>query len=191
MTGEIMNRHVLADDTIERASRKSRDASLLRVGLNFQPFEEPPIERLTLRSVRPLHPRLIGSGAVLLIAALVTDVLYANTLLFQWENFSIWLLTAGLVLAAGAGLALVLDIVQHRIKGIDWVRLLAFAAAALLSLVNALVHSRDAHTAVVPDGLELSLLVSAILVFAGRRGWSLAARQSSRRRSTFFEGTLS
>lgn len=186
-----MNRHVLADDTIERASRKSRDASLLRVGLNFQPFEEPPIERLTLRSVRPLHPRLIGSGAVLLIAALVTDVIYANTLLFQWENFSIWLLTAGLVLAAGAGLTLVLDIVQHRIKGIDWVRFWAFAAAALLSLVNALVHSRDAHTAVVPDGLELSLLVSAILVFVGRRGWSVAARQSSHRRSTFFEGTLS
>jgi uncharacterized membrane protein len=193
MTGEIMNRHIFSDDSMKRVLRNSTDPSILRLGLNFQPFEEPPIEGLTLRSRRPLHPRLIGSGAVLLIAVLATDVIYANTLLFQWENFSIWLLTSGLVLAAGAGLALVVDIVQHRIKGIDWLRFSAFTAAALLSLLNALVHSRDAHTAVVPDGLELSLLVSAILVVVGRRGWSVAARHSSRttRRSTFFGGTMS
>src|SRR5882757_7833578 len=104
MTGEIMNRHVFTDDSMERVLRKSRDPSLLRVGINFQ-----PLEGSTLRSRGPLHPRLIGSGAVLLIAALATDVIYAGTLLFQWENFSIWPLTSGLVLAAGAGLALVVD----------------------------------------------------------------------------------
>jgi uncharacterized membrane protein len=188
MTGEIMNRHILSDDSMERVLRKSREPSVLRVGLNFQ-----PLEGLSFRSVRPLHPRLVGSGAVLLIAAMATDVIYADTLLFQWENFSIWLLTIGLVLAAGAGLALLLDIAQHRIKGIDWVRFWAFAVAALLSLLNALVHSRDAYTAVVPDGLALSLLVSAILMIAGRRGWSIAARRPSRPipRSNFFEGTLS
>jgi len=188
-----MNRHILSDDSMERVVRKSTNPSILRLGLNFQPFEETPIEGLTLRSRRPLHPRLIGFGAVLFIAVLATDVIYANTLLFQWENFSIWLLTSGLVLAAGGGLALVADIMQHRIKGIDWLRFSAFTAAALLSLLNALVHSRDAYTAVVPDGFGLSLLVCAILVLVGRRGWSVAARQSSRptRRSTFFEGTLS
>jgi len=175
MTGEIMNRHVFTDDSMERVLRKSRDPSLLRVGINFQ-----SLEGLTLRSRRPLHPRLIGSGAVLLIATLASDVIYANTLLFQWENFSIWLLTGGLLLAACAGLALVLDIASRRITGINWLRFSGFVTAALLSLLNALVHSRDAYTAVIPQGLELSALVSAILVILGWRGWSVSAPYSSR-----------
>jgi uncharacterized membrane protein len=172
------------DARIERAHSERRDASIPRVRLAFQPFHGP-----MYRSGRPLHPRLIGAGAVLLIAALATDVTYAKTLLFQWDNFSIWLLTGGLVLAAFAGLALILDIVLHRIRGIDWLRFSGFAAAALLSLVNALVHTRDAYTAVVPDGLELSILVSAILVIVGRRGWSVSLRHPSH--PTISEGTLS
>jgi uncharacterized membrane protein len=132
------------------------------------------------RSGRPLHPRLVGFGAMLLVAAFATDVTYADTLLFQWDNFSIWLLTGGLLLAAGAGLALVLDVASHRITAINWLRFSGFVIAALLSLLNALVHSRDAYTAVVPQGLELSALVSAILVILGWRGWSVSARYSSR-----------
>jgi uncharacterized membrane protein len=128
-----------------------------------------------------LHPRLIGAGAALLIAALATDVTYAKTLLFQWDNFSIWLLTCGLVLAAFAGLALVLDVVLHRITASNWWRFAGFSAAALLSLLNALVHSRDAYTAVVPEGLELSALVTAILVIVGGRGWSVGVRRFSPR----------
>jgi uncharacterized membrane protein len=59
-------------------------------------------------------------------------------------------------------------------------RFSGFCAAALLSLLNALVHSRDAYSAVAPEGLELSALVSAILVIVGWRGWSVSARHSSR-----------
>jgi uncharacterized membrane protein len=126
---------------------------------------------------------------MLLIAAFATDVAYAKTLLFQWDNFSIWLLTGGLLLAAFAALALVLDIASHRIAAIDWLRFSGFAAAVLLSLLNAFVHSRDAYTAVVPDGLALSALVSAILVIVGWRSWSVNLRHSSR--PTTSEGTLS
>jgi uncharacterized membrane protein len=122
---------------------------------------------------------LVGFGAMLLVGALATDVTYANTLLFQWDNFSIWLLTGGLLLAAFAGLALVLDVASRRIAAIDWLRFSGFVAAALLSLLNALVHSRDAYTAVVPGGLELSALVSAILVILGWRGWSVGLRRPS------------
>jgi len=107
------------------------------------------------------------------------DVTYAKTLLFQWDNFSIWLITGGLVLAALAALALGLDIATHHIPGINWLRFSGFAAAALLSLGNALVHSRDAYTAVAPEGLELSVLVSAILVIVGWRGWSVGLRNPS------------
>jgi len=169
-----MNRHVFTDDSMERVLRKSRDPSLLRVGINFQ-----PLEGLTLRSRRPLHPRLIGSGAVLLIATLASDVIYADTLLFQWENFSIWLLTSGLVLAALGGMALVLDILSRRVVRIDWVKFMGLAVAALLSLLNAFVHSRDAYTAVVPQGIVLSASVAVLLAFIGWRGWSVSAPPSS------------
>lgn len=33
-----------------------------------------------------LHPGLVASGATLLIATCVSDVLYWQTLLFQWNN---------------------------------------------------------------------------------------------------------
>lgn len=127
----------------------------------------------------PLHPRLIAPSAALLIAAMATDLLYWRTLLFQWNNFSIWLITAGLVLAGLAGLSLLLDVARRRIGAMAWGRFAGFTVAALLSLLNAFVHSRDAYTAVVPDGLELSALVTVILLVLGWRGWSLRAEPRS------------
>ncbi|RAK61297.1 hypothetical protein DJ021_16560 [Phenylobacterium hankyongense] len=122
-----------------------------------------------------LHPRLVAPGAALLIAAFATDVIYWRTLLFQWNNFSIWLLATGLVLAALAGLALLLDVARRRIDAMAWGRFAGFTVVALLSLLNAFVHSRDAYTAVVPEGLELSALVTVILLVLGWRGWSLGS----------------
>jgi len=135
--------------------------------------------RLHLRLPRPLHTRLIGAGATLLIAVPVTDLAYARSLLVQWENFSIWLLTGGLALAMLAGLVLILEVAVHRVPHIDWKRFLGFTVAAALSVLNALVHSRDAYAAVAPQGLELSLIVAAILVTLGWRGWSVSARANS------------
>jgi uncharacterized membrane protein len=167
-----MDRYFLADDPIEPGRNERGRGLIARTELasqgSFSGYR------------RPWHPRLIGPGAALLISVLVTDAIYAKTLLFQWDNFSIWLLTMGLLLAAFAGLALLFDIWSHRIEGIDWPRFLGFVAAALLSLLNAFVHSRDAYTAVVPQGLELSALACAILVILGRRGWSVSAVHSSR-----------
>lgn len=125
---------------------------------------------------RPLlHPPLVGAGAALLTTAFVTDFLYWWTLLYQWNNFSSWLLAAGLIVAALAGLALLVDVARGRMRAIVWGRLVVFAAAALLSLLNAFVHGRDAYTAVVPQGLVLSAVVFLILFGLGWRGWSLRA----------------
>jgi uncharacterized membrane protein len=51
--------------------------------------------------------------------------------------------------------------------------LVALAGAALLSLLNVFVHSRDAWTSVVPQGLELSVVVAVCLAIIGWRGWSV------------------
>jgi uncharacterized membrane protein len=136
--------------------------------------------RKRLSGVRPpLHPRIIGLGATLLIGAFATDVAYAQSDLFQWENFSIWLITAGLALAAVAAVALVFDAARHRIAAIDWARFCGFTSTVLLSIINALVHSRDAYTAVVPQGVILSGIVTAILLALGWwRGWSVGLAPS-------------
>jgi uncharacterized membrane protein len=130
------------------------------------------------RATRPptlLHPLLIGPGAALLIAAFATDLLYWRTVLPAWETFSIWLLTGGLILAALASLALLLDVVLRHARAFSRWRFLALAAAVLLALLNAFVHGRDGYTAVVPQGLLLSAIVTVLLLAIGWRGWSLAA----------------
>lgn len=163
-----MNRFFPTEIPTDGARRKHEDTPIHKSGLAVWRFEAvaPPADRAW-------HPRLVGVGAVLLIAAWGTDAAYAHSLLFEWENFSMWLLTAGLVLAAFAGIALSFDIASYRTKKIDMRRFGGFAVAAMLSLWNVLVHSRDAYTAVVPTGLELSTLVSAILLILGWRGWSV------------------
>ena len=118
----------------------------------------------------------LGSGAAMLIGALVTDIYYSRTANMQWANFSVWLITAGLILALLAGLALVLDLVLGRVGAVSWVHLVALTGAALLSLLNVFVHSRDAWTSVVPQGLILSAVVTVCLLLIGWRGWSVAFR---------------
>lgn len=120
-----------------------------------------------------IHGRLAPLGAGLLIAALVTDVLYWRTVQVQWETFSIWLITGGLVVAALCGLALIVDVVLRRDRRISGWRFAVFTAAALLSIVNAFVHSRDGYTAVVPSGITLSAVVTLLLVVVGIGGWGV------------------
>jgi uncharacterized membrane protein len=127
---------------------------------------------------RLLHPGLVGAGATLLMAAFASDLLYWDTLLFQYNNFSGWLLTGGLVLSLLAAIAFVIDLILGRVGRVSWLRFLGLAAAALLGLLNAFVHSRDAYTAVVPQGITLSAIVTVILLAVGLGGgWSLAARR--------------
>jgi uncharacterized membrane protein len=127
----------------------------------------------------PLHPGLTAIGSSILIAVFVTDLIYWQTLLFQWNNFSSWLLVIGLICAGLAAVAFIVDVATRRLAGIDWLRFAALAAAALLSILNAFVHSRDAYTAVVPEGIILSAVVALLLVAASLGGWSLEARGTS------------
>jgi uncharacterized membrane protein len=143
-------------------------------------WDDVPTRKRLSRTRLPIHPRIVGLGATLLIGAFATDVAYAQSELFQWENFSIWLITAGLALAAAGAVALVFDAVRHRITAIDWPRFCGFTGATLLSILNAFVHSRDAYTAVVPQGVILSGIVTAILLALGWwHGWSVGQAPQS------------
>lgn len=122
----------------------------------------------------PLHRAFIGAGAALFIAALGTDSIYYTTSLWQWANFSAWLITAGLVVTLVAVIFLLIDFATRRAGRLVTGSFILVTAAALLSLVNAFVHSRDAWTSVVPQGILLSTVVTLLLLLVGSRGWSLA-----------------
>ena len=86
----------------------------------------------------------------MLLAALFTDYMYSGNALIQWSNFSAWLILGGLVLALVAAVILVIDLSLGRAGPIRWLDFGLLAAAVVLSIVNELVHTRDAWTTVVP-----------------------------------------
>jgi uncharacterized membrane protein len=126
-----------------------------------------------------IHRDFILAGAVLLIAAFATDCFYYTTALWQWSNFSAWLITAGLIVTLVAVILLIIDFVMRRASRLNIGSFILVIAAALLSLLNAFVHSRDAWTSVVPQGILLSALSTILLLIAGARGWSLARSRAT------------
>jgi uncharacterized membrane protein len=114
---------------------------------------------------RPIHKILVTFSAAYFVGALVTDLVYLQTPDVMWERFSIWLITAGLILAGLAVVAYAIDLFTGRqIDRPAWPRAVGYALAILLSLINAFVHSRDGYTAVVPTGLMLSGSVTVVLL---------------------------
>ena len=114
---------------------------------------------------RPIHRMLVSFSAAYFAGALVTDLVYWQMPDVMWERFSIWLITAGLIMAGLATIAYVIDLAgRRRIDRPAWPRAIGYAIAVLLALTNAFVHSRDGYTAVVPTGLMLSALVVIVLV---------------------------
>lgn len=133
------------------------------------------------RTHRLLHPFFIGLGGALLMAALFTDFMYYSNALMQWANFSAWLITGGLVLALISAVFLLVDFTLGNAGSIRWLDLGLLGAAAIFSLVNVLVHTRDAGTSVVPMGIVLSIIVTILLCAAGLRGWSLTTVKAADR----------
>lgn len=127
----------------------------------------------------PFHPVLVPFPVVCFFGAFLTDLAYWRTADMQWANFSIWLLTAGLVMAGFAVLAGLIDALRTRrtrTVRTAWLRVLGAVLAIVLSVINAFVHSRDAYTSVMPTGLALSGFVVVILLVTGCLGWSMVHR---------------
>jgi uncharacterized membrane protein len=99
--------------------------------------------------------------------------MYSGNALMQWANFSAWLITGGLAMALIAAIILLVEVWLGRAGPIRWVDFSLLGVAAILSIVNAFVHTRDAWTSVVPTGIILSAIVAILLVIAGLRGWSV------------------
>jgi len=113
------------------------------------------------------------------VATLVTDIVYSRTAAMLWADISAWLLVIGLLVSLFAATAGLIDFFgDRRIRELRaaWIHGLGNIAALVLSIFNALIHTRDAYTSVVPSGLILSALVVAILLVTGWNGWTLVYR---------------
>ena len=127
----------------------------------------------------PLHVMLVPVPIVCFLATLVTDIVYWQTAAMQWANISAWLLVIGLLFAVLAATAGLIDFFSEpliRNLRAAWIHGLGNAAVIVLSIFNALIHTRDAYTSVVPSGLILSALVVAILLVTGWNGWTMVYR---------------
>jgi len=123
---------------------------------------------------------LVSFSAAYFAGALVTDLVYWQMPDVMWERFSIWLITAGLIMAGLATVAYVIDLAtRRRIDRPAWPRAIGYAITVLLALTNAFVHSRDGYTAVVPNGLMLSSLVVIVLVLTALIARALTNRHRS------------
>jgi uncharacterized membrane protein len=115
-----------------------------------------------------VHRFLGGFPTAYFTLALLTDWEYTRNANLMWQYFSIWLITAALIMGGLAVLAGIVDWVTGGARGrrgFGWHFGLTIVAL-LLGLLNAFVHSRDGWTAVVPEGILLSLVV-VILLYAG------------------------
>src|ERR1700724_822939 len=126
---------------------------------------------------RPIHKMLVSFSAAYFTGALVTDLVYWQMPDVVWERFSIWLITAGLIMAGLAVIAYVIDLLSGRqIDRPALPRAVGYLLAVLIALFNAFVHNRDGYTAVVPTGLMLSALVVVVLLLTAWVGMALANR---------------
>ena len=134
---------------------------------------------MTARFIRrSLYATLAGITFTCLLGTLVTDVVYWQTATMQWANFSAWLLTVGLFVAVPAVILGLIDFFDRRVRAFSaaWIHGLAAGLALALSIVNAFVHSQDAYSSVVPDGLALSAIIAVIILVSAAYGWSLVYR---------------
>jgi uncharacterized membrane protein len=127
----------------------------------------------------PLHAMLVPVPIVCFVATLFTDIVYWRTAAMFWADVSAWLLVIGLIVSLFAATAGLIDFFgDRRIRALRaaWIHGLGNSAALILSIFNALIHTRDAYTSVVPSGLILSALVVVILLVTSWNGWTMVYR---------------
>ena len=119
--------------------------------------DHPPV-RVSVAG-QPLFGALMAVPAICFLGALLTDITYSRSPDMQWTNFSAWLLAFALLVAL-----IDLGHAQVRVLAAARWRAVGLIVVLVLGLFNNLVHSRDAWTSVVPQGLILSIVTVLVLI---------------------------
>ena len=105
----------------------------------------------------PIHPMLIPFPIAFFVATFLCDLAYANTSNAEWVTATLWLLGAGLIMAALAALAGLTDVLgdrQIRRLGTAWLHAGGNIIAVLIELYNWYARYQHGADAVLPTGLS-------------------------------------
>ena len=142
------------------------------------PYEERPRSTAQIAQ-HPIHSMLVPVPIVCFIGALLTDIMYCVTAEMMWADFSAWLLVVGVIIGVLAAIAGLVDLLSNpAIRSLTpaWPHALGNVVVLVLAFFNALIHTRDAWTSVVPTGLILSIITVLILPVTGWLGWAMVYR---------------
>lgn len=124
----------------------------------------------------PLHPAVIVFPIAFLIGAFATDLAFWRTRGVMWASFSYWLLFSGVVggtVAAALGAIDFLSIDRARVHRAGWVHAAGNVVVLVLAMANWFLRIADVTAHLLPFGLILSAITSALLVLTGYLGGEL------------------
>jgi len=127
----------------------------------------------------PIHPILITLPIGLFVATFLFDVVFWSTRTQIWATAALWLLGFGLIGAAAAATAGVIDFVgDRRIRNLSdaWQHAIGNVVLVLIQLFSFYQRYRYGTSAVVPLGLSLSFVAVLIMLFTGWKGGDLVFR---------------
>ena len=127
----------------------------------------------------PIHPMLIAFPIAFFIATFACDVGFWITGHAGWFDPTLWLLGAGLIVAALAAIAGLIDVLgdaQIRALSTVWWHAGGNVVVVLIEIANFFLRYGQGTRAVLPTGIILSAAVVCILLFTGWKGWEMVYR---------------
>ncbi|MEW5422513.1 DUF2231 domain-containing protein [Amorphus sp. 3PC139-8] len=125
-------------------------------------YDTAPVHRR-----HPISARVVQFPIVCFTLTLFTDLAYWRTANLMWQNFSSWLLFAGLITGVLAIVAGLLDLLFGETAGPRrsiWPTVIGGLIVLVLAFLNSLIHAGDGWTAVVPWGLTLSVATVVVII---------------------------
>lgn len=142
-------------------------------------MQSPRLQSTASIAGHPIHAMLVPFPIACFTLTLLTDIAYWRTSNLMWQEFSSWLLLAGLIFGGLAALAGAVDLLSRsavRAQRPAWPHAIGNVIVLALAFVNSLVHAGDGWTAVVPYGLILSAVTVLLIFVTGWLGHSMVYR---------------
>lgn len=140
----------------------------------------PPNPRSTASIAgHPIHPMLIPFPIAFFVATFACDLVFWGTRNPNWFDATLWLLGAGLIMAALAAVMGLIDVLgEPKIRALStaWWHAGGNVLAVVIEVVNFFLRYGEGSRAVLPTGIILSAIVVGLLLFTGWKGWELVYR---------------
>lgn len=127
----------------------------------------------------PMHPILITLPIGLFVGVLLFDLIFWQTGTEMWATGALWLLGAGLIAAALAAVAGLIDFLgDRRIRALSdaWQHAIGNIIMVLIQLFSFYERYRYGTSTAVPLGLSLSFIAVLIMLFTGWKGGEMVFR---------------